>query len=413
MSGTQDAPAMGEKSGIRTLGRPATIAVALAILITAAAAVFWIDSTEPEAERTVAVRQTAMLVDVERVERSAFAPTITGLGTVEAARDIVISPRISGRVLRVSGDFVPGGFVEKGEPVIEIDPSDYQNLVQQRQSALRQARSDLALELGRRDVARQEYELLGRTLGDENKALVLREPQLEAARAAVLSAQAALRQAELELARATIQAPFNAQVLARNANIGSQVAPGRDLGRLIGVDEYWVIVTVPVAKLERIAFPTDGAQGAPVRLRNRAAWPAEAYREGRVLRLIGSLDGQTRLARVLVRVADPLALEEKTQGPRLLVGSIVQAEIGGSEITDVARIKRDYLREGDKVWVMKDGKLEIRSAEVVFKDARYAYLAEGLDSGDLLVTSNLATVAEGSALRTDEDADRLSQGTAE
>jgi hypothetical protein len=54
---------------------------------------------------------------------------------------------------------------------------------------------------------------------------------------------------------------------------------------------------------------------------------------------------------------------------------------------------------------MQAGKLAIRKARVAFKDAHYAYLSAGLDHGDRLVTSNLATVAEGIALRTDADAD--------
>lgn len=412
---TQTDPETVGRGAARSLGRGATLLVSLTILAVAVAVVFWIDSTEPEAERTVATRQTAMLVQVQRIERGDHVPTIAALGTVEAAQDVVLSPRVSGRIIDVADDFVPGGFVDAGERLLEIDPADYRAVVDQRQSELRQARSDLAIERGRRQVARQEYELLDRTLGDENKALVLREPQLDAARAGVAAAEAALRQAELDLQRTRLVAPFNAQVLARNASLGSQVAPGQDLGRLVGIDEYWVVVTVPVAKLDRIVFPAGGEPGARVRLRNRAAWPKGQVRQGRVRSLIGSLDGETRLARVLVSVADPLARQPQTQGPPLLIGSIVEAEIPGRELEDVVRIERRYLREGERVWVMQAGKLAIRKARVAFKDAHYAYLSAGLDHGDRLVTSNLATVAEGIALRTDADADagQARGGTAE
>jgi len=36
-------------------------------------------------------------------------------------------------------------------------------------------------------------------------------------------------------------APFDAQILNRSVNVGSQVAPGDELGRLVGVEEYWII----------------------------------------------------------------------------------------------------------------------------------------------------------------------------
>lgn len=389
--------------GASTMGWPATLLTILIIVGVAAGLLFWTYSSEPKAQREGATKQTAMLVDVQTVRRGVFSPIITGLGAVTAAQDIILSPRIEGRVVAIADNFLPGGFVAEGDVLVNIDPSDFQNTVRQRESQLQQARSDLDIERGRRNVAQKEYELLDRELTDENKRLVLREPQLASARASVLSARAARDQAKLELARTRIEAPFNAQIVSRDANVGSQVEPGMELARLIGIDAYWVIVTVPLAKLDRIAFPRNGEKGAPVRLSNRTAWPEESYRQGRVKGLIGALDEQTRLARVVVNVRDPLALDKRTQGPQLIVGTILQAEIQGRPLQHVFRIDRDYLREGDTLWINRDGSLEIRAAAVVFKDKQYAYIAEGLNDGDQLVTSNLATVAQGVPLRTKRD----------
>lgn len=395
----------------RALGWRSTLVTIAVIAALAAGLIHWIDSSEPKAQREAATKRTAMLVAVERVRRGTFAPTITGLGRVAPAREIILSPQVAGRVIAVADSLLPGGFVAAGEPLIRIDPADYANRVQQRESALQQARSELAIELGRRDVARTDLELLDRELTPENRALVLREPQRQAARAAVRAAEAALSQARLELARTTLDAPFPAQVLSRTIDLGSQVAPGAELARLIGIDEYWVIVTVPVAKLSQIAFPADGEPGASVPLRNRTAWPDGESRQGRLRHLIGALDDQTRLARVLVSVSDPLARAAETAGPRLLVGAIVQAQIPGRPLTDVFRIDRDALRENDRLWLNVDGTLQIRDAQVVFKDRQYAYIRDGLNDGDWLVTSNLATVAEGAPLRT--EAQEPAQGSAE
>lgn len=401
---------MSKNAENKSLGFFSTVLAIGLIVGVSAGLILWIYSSEPEAQREGATKKTAMLVDVQTVQRQTYTPRIAGLGTVEAAQDIILSPRISGRVLSISQQFIPGGFVQKGDVLVTIDPADYENAVRQRQAELQQAQSNLDIEKGRRDVAKKEYALLDQTLTNENKALVLREPQRAAARSAVLSAKSALDQAKLELERTTLEAPFDAQILSRNVNVGSQVESGMDLARLIGVDEYWVVVTVPVAKLSRIAFPDNGEQGAPVTLRNRTAWPKGAVREGHVARLIGALDTQTRLARVLIRVTDPLARAEDTKGPPMIVGSIVQADIKGQPLKDVFRINRDYLREGETLWVKRDGKLAITDADVVFKDKDYAYIKEGLKDGDLLVTSNLATVAQGVPLRTDTQGDDTRQG---
>lgn len=404
MSETSNGDRQRGAEGARGIKAVRTAAIYLAILAGAAGLVVWIYASEPQAQRVSATKTTAMLVDVEKTERGDFEPRIEGLGTVQAARDIVLSPRVEGRVLEISKNFEPGGFVEKGERLIRIDPADYRNTLEQRKSTLRQQKANLAIELGRREVAKNDYSAAGESVTEEFKSLFLREPQVQSARASIESARAAVEQAELALERTRIEAPFDAQVLRQGVNVGSQVAAGQDLGRLVGTEEYWVMVTLPVEKLDRVAFPKDPAQtrGSPVRLHNRSAWAEGVDRTGRVARLIGSIEGDTRMARILVTVSDPLAREPATQGPELILGSILQARIRGRELNDVVRIDRPHLRQDDTVWVMTEGKLDIREVELAFEDSRHAYIADGLKGGEKLVVSDLATVVEGAPLRTRE-----------
>src|SRR5699024_12180089 len=103
---------------------------------------------------------------------------------------------------------------------------------------------DLKIEMGRQDVARQDFKVLGDTLAErlseQNRSLVLRQPQLKAARSSVQSARAAVEQAELNLQRTSIEAPFDAHILNRNVNDGSQVAAGDNMRRQVGLDTYGV-----------------------------------------------------------------------------------------------------------------------------------------------------------------------------
>lgn len=378
-----------------------TLLVCIAILLAAALAITVIFSTEPEAQRSSARKQTAMLVEVSPVERGSFRPTITAMGTVRPEREIMLSPRVGGEVVALSGSFTPGGFVEQGEVLLQIDPADYETALLQRRSELRQASADLELELGRQELAKKDYEDLKGTISSEYETLVLRAPQLNTARAQVEAAQAAVRRAELDLERTRIRAPFAAHILSREANVGSQVSPGEPLGRLVGIESYWVEATVPVAQLRWLAFPSAGeATGSAAQVRNRAAWPEGVYREARVHQLIGALEAQTRLARVLLTVADPLAHEPASAGqPPLMVGSYVEVRIDGEPIENVIRMNRDFLRQNDTVWVNADGVLRIREVEVVFSDEQFVYIASGLDETDLVVTTNLSSVFEGAALR--------------
>jgi len=379
-----------------------TLLICSALLLGAGALVAAIFSTEPEAERSSASKRTAMLVEDTSVERGSFKPTIVATGTVRPEQEITLSPRVGGQVVSVAPSFTPGGFVAAGDILLTIDPADYEAALQQRRSELQSARADLEMELGRQEQARRDYEELKGSISDQYRTLVLREPQLTAAQAQVAAAQAAVRQAELELERTRIRAPFAAHILSREAHVGSQVAPGQGLGRLVGIDAYWVEATVPVSSVRWIDFPgPDGQGGAVVRVRNRAAWSEGSYRTGQIDSLIGALENQTRMARVLVTVPDPLAHSAAFAGqPPLMVGSFVEVRITGKPIDNVVRMDRTLLRQNDTVWLNQDGVLRIVPVEVVFTDQEFVYIGRGLDPAARVVTTNLATVVDGAGLRT-------------
>ncbi|MDZ7755913.1 efflux RND transporter periplasmic adaptor subunit [Rhodohalobacter sp.] len=369
-------------------------------MLAGAAIILLIFNTEPEAQRTGATKETAMLVNTVQVEKGNFTPTISAMGTVVPSQDITLSPRVSGEIIQLSENFTPGGYIEEGEMLMQIDPADYQNALQQRRSELEQAKTDLTIEMGRQNVARQDYELLDDSLENENKALVLREPQLNAARSDVQSAEAAVEQAKLNLERTTIRAPFDAYILSRNVNVGSQVTPSDNLARLVGLETYWIETTVPLRDLRWIDIPENGNGGSPVTIRNRTAWNDGEHRKGNLFRLVGALENETRMARVLVEVPDPHGyLSENGDQPRLMIGSFVEANIQARELRDVVRLNRDYIRQDDTIWVNENDTLRIRNAEILFRDANYAYITEGLQDGEQVVTTNLTTVVDGSPLR--------------
>lgn len=376
-----------------------TLLISLGILLLGGGLTALIFLTEPTAERSGATKETAMLVEVTAVEKGNYQPNIVATGTVQASKNVMLSPRVSGEIIQQYQSFTPGGFVKKGDILLQIDPADYRNTLELRKSDLQQAEAQLEIEQGRQDVARKGYELVDEELGDMNEDLVLRQPQLNSVQAQVEAAEAAVNQAQLNLRRTTIRAPFDAHILSRNVNEGSQVAAGDNLGRLVGTDEYWVVVNVPLSNLRWLSFADAGdSLGSMVKLKDRKAWAEEAYRTGYLYRLIGSLENQTRLARVLVTVPDPLAYLSDSV-PSLIINSFVEANIQARELKDVVRLNRDYVREGEKVWVMEEGKLEIREVDILFEDATYAYIRSGLSEDDQVVMTNLATVTEGASLR--------------
>lgn len=399
----------GQGGGPQQPGRGAsslrtTLLLCAALILSGIAAVVFIFTTEPTAERSGAVRRSASLVDVTQGEYGTFRPIIRATGTVRPAREISLSARVEGEVVELGEDFVPGGFVAAGELLVRLDDADYRVTVEQRRSALEQAIADREIERGQGAAAESDYRQFDQELPPERRSLVLREPQRRSAQASVDAARADVRQAELNLERTSIEAPFDAHVLGRDVNLGSQVSPGTALGRLVGLNTYWVEATVPVARLQWLEAPGADSPGSRVTIRNRNAWPPGAQREGRLFRQIGELEGSTRLARILIAVNDPLALEsDDPDVPRLMLGEYVECRIVGREIAGAVRIDRDYVRADDTVWLMVDGRLVIRPVEIAYQDDQYAYIDEGLSADESIITTRLATVEEGLRLRLDDD----------
>jgi len=232
-----------------------TIVLSILVLGVGGVVTWWILETEPKAQREGAVRRSAMLVEVTEVRPGTYEPEIVVLGTVEPARDIHLRPLVGGEVAHRDPIFIPGGFVEAGDVLVRIAPEDYANALAQRQSEQAQAEADLEIEKGRQEVARRDLEMLDEALRPANVSLALREPQMKAARARVKAAAAAVKQAELDLKRTDVKAPFDAQILSRNTDRGTQVSVGDDLGRLVCLDEYWVVAAVPQTMLRWIEFP--------------------------------------------------------------------------------------------------------------------------------------------------------------
>ena len=376
------------------------VAPVLIVMLIAGLAVAYMMSSTTKARRTKPVQQ-APLVEVTTAAPGNPRLTIEAWGTVQAARRITLQSQVAGEVQRIGPALEPGAHAPQGELLLQIDPADYRLAVRQRQADLTKARADLALEEGRRAVAEQEFALLAKEIGasEAQRRLMLREPQRETARAAVASAEAALAAAQLDLKRTTVSAPFNALVLERLVNVGTRVANGANLATLVDTDTFWVELAVPAASLQWLAIPDNGEDGSPVAIHQERVWGAGQYREGRVIRLRGDLDEKGRMARLLVAVPDPLALADDSK-PRLLLGAFVRAEIQGRQLEDVLVLERNWVRDGDTVWVMDGaGKLAVRRPQVVYSGANQVYLRGGLEPGDRIVTSELAVAVEGMPLR--------------
>ena len=372
----------------------------VAVLAAGGIAAWLLLQTRPQAARKPAPR-LARLVETTIAARGAHTVVIEALGTVVPSRRVDVKPLVAGAVVETSPELVPGGRFRAGELLVVVDPRDYELAVRQREAELAEAEAQMALEMGNQEVARRESEILGELVSEGRLDLVLRKPQLDTARARVAVARAALDAAKLDLARTRVEAPFDSIVEAREVVVGSRIDENTTVATLVGADEYWIEVTVPARDLRWLDFAagTD-REGARARIVDESAWARGAERWGRAVRRLVDLESEGRLARLLVSVTDPLALDEPDR-PALLLGSVVRVDLYGTEIEGVV-LDRALLRDGDDVWVMTaDDTLAIRPVQVEYRGRETVVVRDGLTGGERLVASELSTPVEGMPLRSD------------
>lgn len=357
--------------------------------------------TRPSAKK---VDPSAQTIPVEAISLEPVRETvlINAMGTVSPAREVVLSAEVSGRVVSHDPRMVVGGQFKKGEVLLRIDPRNYQLAVAQHKANLERAAFELKVERGRVRVAEREWSLLDKRpdTESEGKELALRKPHLANAEAAMAAAQSALERAELDVERTTVRAPFDGFIKAENVEVGQYLSPGQQLATLVGSEEFWVQVSVPLDRLSWIKLPKDtGEPGSEATLSLDAGPGESTQRTGQVVRLLGELDPVGRMARVVVSVRDPFASGEGQPSLPLLLGSFVTVSILGDALDDVYVIPRAALHAGDSVLIAtSDDRLEIRKIDIAWRKSDVVYVASGLKPGERLITSRVPTVLAGAAL---------------
>ncbi len=322
-------------------------------------------------------------------------------GTVAPSTESDLVPEVSGPVVAVAPALVSGGFFEKGDVLLVVDPRDYEAALERAQAARIRAESEHAR-------TRKELERL-RSLAERNVASASRLDDAVAAErvagAGVREARAALDQARRDLERTQLRAPFSGRVRDEQVGVGQFVSRGEAVGRLYATDYVEVRLPVSDRELAYLELPGLGGVAGEPRVTLRADFAgAEHAWTGRVDRTEGQIDDRSRMVHVVARVEAPYERSPDDPRPPLAVGLFVRAEIEGREFRDVTVLPRAALygpREGERsVWVVDaDDRLRARRVDVLRAGRDEVLIQAGLAAGERVVVSPLETAVEGMSVR--------------
>lgn len=351
----------------------------------------------PDSQQRSAFNGPQMSVEIQSIGERDYQILLESYGTVQPRTQSTLTAQVDGQIVSVNPNVRGGGFFEKGDVLASIDDRDYAADVQIAEAILMDARQTLAEAEARSNQARENWERLGNE--GEASALVLRVPQLEAAKARIKSAESTLRKAQLELERTEIVAPFAGRILRNYADIGQVVARNSPLADIYATD--YVEIRLPIRnrdlpfidlpeafRYSKLTPPSGGQVEISSQLGGDESWEAE------LVRTEGAIDETARQLHVIAQIVDPFGRDREGQAP-LKIGQYVTARLAGKTLSDVLVIPNSSIYQGTFVYIVEDGILRRRDIDILWSNDDEAVIASGLSAGDGLVITPLGQVTSG------------------
>lgn len=392
------------------------------------------------------IQETSRALLVIEVPQGIVVPRVLGFGNARPGDIWSAVAEVKGRIIETHAELSAGSIIREGEVVLRIDPTEYELQIAQLKAEVAQIQAqqvelstqktnyqdalaieEESLQLAERELSRleelrpsnavtaSEYEQTSRNVLSQKQSVqtlrsslnVLPTQQL-ALTANLESRQAALSQAELDLERTTIQAPFDCRLSEVSLEKGQFVAAGQSLFDAYGAAVTEVEAQMPIDQVRRLLDPSGGpldVTGEPmetvrnvfdvqalVRLRTGdfvVEW------EGRFDRIREELDLQTRTLRLVVAVDRPYENVIPGQRPPLAPGMFCEVELRGAARTGKLFVPRTSVRDNAVYLVNNENRLERRPVTIDFSQGGISVVETGLAAGERLVVSDPTPAIEG------------------
>ena len=388
------------------------------------------------------------LVSIMPAQSKSMTMSVEAFGSVQAKKELTETAEVSGKITFISPALDEGRFFQKDGLLMEIDPRNYQLRVEQIKARIEQHKADLLrieqeqknaesnrqlaveeLDVATRDWERQKNLRETRVASDstvdaarlkylqskiKNQAIentiALLTPQRIMAEAQLRSAEVDLQDAELNLSKTKIKAPFSGRTARRFVEQGQFVTVGTPLVKIYDTSAVEVTVQIPLEDMPWLELKgylgviedqvIDGSDNQPI--------IAYAYLEqgdktftwkGAVSRLAGIVEQSTRTAPIIVEFPDPLKSDASVDNPPLVPGMFVRVELVGRQYDKVFEFPRNAIRPDDNVYVINDNVLHIRPVTILRMVGNKVYIEQGIEAGDSIVVSPLEAVTDGMKVR--------------
>ena len=316
---------------------------------------------------------------------------VNSQGSVMPSTESQLIPEVSGRVAWMSPNLVAGGYFNDQDILIRVDDTDYKTKLNRAKATLNRAEAE---------QQHNEFEYR-RMLSLEKRSLVSRS-QLEnalrafrVADAALQDAQATFQQAEQDIARTEITAPFAGLVRSENVDIGQFVSRGNPIATIYAGDQVEVRLPIADRQLAYLNIPVNIRGEIPSEFQPEVKLTAQYAGQtlewkGQIVRSEAEIDVSSRMVQLVARV------ESSANSVPLSVGLFVSAEIEGLAAENVVVLPREALRNDNQVLVVdEEDRLRFRKIEPLRLYQNDLLVRAGLQAGERVCISPIQTAIEG------------------
>ncbi len=334
-------------------------------------------------------------VRVAEVERESIQLVVESQGKVQAAQQVNLSAPVAGPIAWISPALEAGGFIAANETLLRIESSDYETALARSRAALQQAQAEASHAANELERIR---ELADRRLASDSQLQdTARISQVNNARLA--DAEAAYAQAELDLQRTEITAPFNAIVQSRDVEVGQYLNRASNIAVLFGADVVEVRVPLAIRQLGYLNVPlgTRGelpADQAPAVTLTGLYGNEEIQWQGTLVRSEATIDPNSNTVQTIIRV------NQANAPVPMPIGLYVQASITGKQVDNLIALPRSVMRNNNQVLVVDaENKMYYREVEIYRLEEDRVLISAGLSPGEYICVSPIQAVVDGMSVQ--------------
>lgn len=273
--------------------------------------------------KQVEPEEVARSIRVVEIEKQPQQLIVRSQGTVSPKTQSEIIPEVSGRIQWISPNLVSGGFVKKGEVLLKIDDRDYGSKVQRSEASV--ARAQAEDEHARFELNRQK-ELVKKKLISQSKL----EAQLRLQRIAAATlkeAEVGLEQAQRDLLRTEISAPYDGFVRTERVDPGQFISRGQTIASVYASDSVEIRLPIADSQLAYLDLPLGVRGELPEEIAPRVTlstnYGGQHYEwQGKLVRTEAEIDSRSRMVYAIARVNNqlvntrPNSYEPDTEQPK-------------------------------------------------------------------------------------------------